>query len=226
MKIKQSNNILVIGDVHGCLNSLKGIVEESWESDDILVQVGDLIDRGNFSAQTVKYIWDLQKSYPDRVFIVLGNHERQLIKYCESESNYSWLRQGGKKTLKSFDRAGICLFETARWMKNLPLFWENDDVFISHAGIAERSENPFDLDRADSILWNRQTLKNLNKVQIVGHTPLKRDRPLFNPQSQSWYIDTGACFGGYLSGIKLTSRGDSIATYSIKTRSRDISIFF
>ncbi len=215
-------NILAVGDVHGCLHTFRSIIEHNWHDDDILIQVGDLIDRGNFSGETVKYIWNLHQSHPDRVFITLGNHERELIKYTQTNGNCHWLRNGGSKTLNSFTRAGLSLFETAEWFKSLPFFWENKNVFISHAGIAKNTRNPFNLDRPDSILWTRETLKNLNKIQIVGHTPLNSDRPLFNPQSQSWYLDTGACFGGYLSAVKLTATGDLIGTYSVKTIFEDI----
>ncbi|GIN87435.1 hypothetical protein J6TS2_38210 [Heyndrickxia sporothermodurans] len=58
-----------------------------------------------------------------------------------------------------------------KWLSELPLFWENDNLFISHAGISEQSVNPFKEDVKFGILWNRGTIKNINKLQIIGHTP-------------------------------------------------------
>lgn len=74
-----------------------------------------------------------------------GNHEQELIEYVETGDNQIWLRQGGYETLESLKKVGLSLSETANWMKNLPVFWESDRVFISHAGIARGASNPFDL---------------------------------------------------------------------------------
>ena len=214
-------NIVAIGDVHGCFYTFQAIVEKYWKDKDILVQVGDLIDRGNFSGKTVEYARDLQISYPERVFFLLGNHEYELIKYTTTDSS-NWLRRSGRKTLNSFNEINLSLFETAEWLKKLPLFWKNEDVFLSHAGISKHNKDLFDLDRNDSIIWNRENIKNIDKIQVVGHTPITNKLPLFDIKSNTWYIDTGACFEGYLSGIKLNLKGEIIDIFSIKTILKDI----
>jgi serine/threonine protein phosphatase 1 len=215
-------NILVVGDVHGCLYTFQSLLDRHWTSDDILIQVGDIIDRGNFSAETIQYLQKLQESFPERVIILRGNHEQEFIEYAKMGINHRWLRQRGSKTLESFARVKLSVVRTASWMKNLPLSWESDRIFVSHAGISRGSKNPFDPNDSDSVVWTRQPLKNLGKVQIVGHTPTKSGMPEYNPRSNSWYIDTGASFSRYLSAIKLTSKGKAIDTYSIKTLTKDL----
>jgi serine/threonine protein phosphatase 1 len=163
-------NILVIGDVHGCFYTFQAMLEQYWLDDEILIQLGDLIDRGNFSGQTVQLIQHLQTHHPERVFPLKGNHELELIEYEETGLNQQWLRQRGHKTLASFLSIGASLKETAEWMKNLPLFWENEFIFVSHAGISKSSADPFNPQSADGVLWTRQPLKNIGKVQIFGHT--------------------------------------------------------
>lgn len=219
---EKQSNILIIGDVHGCFHTFKSLVEQHWQEPDILVQLGDLIDRGIFSGETIQFIQDLQNLYPQRVIVLRGNHEQELIEYVETESNKNWLRQRGDQTLASFLKVGISLFETAAWMKSLPLYWENEQILISHAGVSQSTDDPFNPNNQDGVLWTRQPLKNLGKVQIVGHTPISSDAPKYDAQSNSWYIDTGACFGNYLSAIKLTPRGKVIETYRIKTEALDI----
>lgn len=126
--------------------------------------------------------------------VLRGNHEQELIEYVETGSNQNWLRQRGQKTLASFLRVGLSLKETAAWMKNLPLFWENEHLLITHAGVAPNADCPFDAENRNGVVWTRQSLKNLGKVQVVGHTPTNSRQPEYDAISHSWYIDTGACF--------------------------------
>ena len=216
-------NILIIGDVHGCFYTFQSILEKYWLDNEILIQLGDLIDRGKFSGETVQFAQSLKTNHKDRAFFLKGNHEIELIEYQETGLNQKWLRQRGYKTVESFLSIGLSLKETSAWMKALPLVWENESIFVSHAGISKSSEDPFNPHDPDSVAWTRQTLKNIGKVQIIGHTPTQSGKPEYNAQSNSWNIDTGACFSGCLSAIKLSPDGQIISTYSIPTLEQDIS---
>jgi serine/threonine protein phosphatase 1 len=215
-------NILVIGDVHGCLNSLRALLQNSWGDNDIFIQLGDLIDRGKYSGETVQFIQTLQNQNSDRVVVLRGNHEQELIEYEETGLNSNWLRQGGSKTIESFLNIGISLKEISNWMKEMPLTWENDNIFVSHAGISQTSKDPLNPHHPDSVVWTRQQLKNIGKIQIVGHTPTRSGKPEYEDRSNSWNIDTGACFSGRLSAIKLTPQGTVIDTYCMETHAQDI----
>ncbi len=82
-----SPRIVAIGDVHGDLNHFTqllartGLVDESatWAGgDDILVQTGDLVDRGPFDRQVLELMMRLEKEADragGRVVALLGNHE-------------------------------------------------------------------------------------------------------------------------------------------------------
>jgi serine/threonine protein phosphatase 1 len=215
-------NILVVGDVHGCLHAFQSLIEKYWTGTDLLIQLGDLIDRGNFSGETIHYVQTLQEQHPGQVIILRGNHEQEFIEYVEKGSNLNWLRQRGHQTLESFLRIRLSLSDTACWMKNLPLFWENEHIFVSHAGVSNSSMTPFDVDHPTGILWNRQSIRNLGKIQIFGHTPTLNNRPKQDIQSNSWNIDTGACFGGCLSAIKLTQEGNIVDFCSVNVPAMDL----
>lgn len=215
--------ILVVGDVHGCLHTFKTLLSVHWNPvEDLLVQVGDLIDRGNFSAETVGFVRRLQTKYPDRVIILRGNHEQEIIHHIETRVNKNWLLQGGYETLANYQKLGMSLAEEVDWMKCLPLYWENSAIFVSHAGIAEVAENPFFPDAKDSVLWTRKPLRNLGKLQVVGHTPMRNGLPKHDPISNSWYIDTGAYLKKNLSAIQLTQTGDVLKVVSIPTNPQDV----
>jgi serine/threonine protein phosphatase 1 len=99
--------------------------------------------------------------------------------------------------------------------------WENKDVFISHAGISQQADDPFDEDSELGVLWNRSRLKNIDKLQIIGHTPC--EKPVHDKESNSWNIDTGAAFNGFLTGVKITSTGEIIDFVKEVTDPGDVS---
>ncbi len=81
---------IVLGDLHGSLDSFRailtraGIVEnDSWRGGrTILVQLGDVIDRGPDSIATYDFLADLQqraRKGKGRVVRLLGNHEMMLV---------------------------------------------------------------------------------------------------------------------------------------------------
>lgn len=89
---------------------------------------------------------------------------------------------------------------------------ESDRVFISHAGIARGASNPFDPNNQDGVVWTRQSLKKLGKIQIVGHTPTRSGLPEYDARSNSWYID------GNAGAIALNATGN-LTTGGINLRS-------
>lgn len=209
----------IIGDVHGCYYTLLEMLE-NWNSEkEYLIFVGDLIDRGNFSSQVVNHCSELSKN--KNCFILKGNHELEFIEYYEKGENENWLNQFGKKTIEDFKNNKIDLKNIALWFKNMPLKFETDYLVITHAGISE-TENPFDENNIDGVLWNRKELKNINKIQVHGHTPLLKNEPAFNKSSNSWNIDTGAYYAFGLTGLKIDEQGKIISKINVNTNKKDI----
>ena len=99
--------------------------------------------------------------------------------------------------------------------------WENEYVMVSHAGI---SVSPFamDPDHYSGLLWHRLQIKNLDKIQVYGHTPIKGNKSVFNGRTRAYNIDTGAYLGRSLTGIKLNEKGVLLETNNIPTIEKDI----
>ena len=67
---------LVIGDIHGCLDALKTLIDYvKPATDDTIITVGDYIDRGPDSKGVIDYILELRKTH--HVITLKGNHELQ-----------------------------------------------------------------------------------------------------------------------------------------------------
>ena len=82
VKIKPEGNALIIGDLHGDLESLIHILEESMilrrmqsASDQIIVFLGDYGDRGPLSAEVYYIVLKLKLHFPKQVVLLRGNHE-------------------------------------------------------------------------------------------------------------------------------------------------------
>ena len=72
----------VIGDIHGCLDELRYLVEGlPLESGDRLVFLGDYVDRGPNSKGVLTYILDLQKTTDLELICLKGNHEDMFLAY-------------------------------------------------------------------------------------------------------------------------------------------------
>ena len=132
----------------------------------------------------------------------------------------------------SFD----CLQPVNKQIKNSPLYFNIPDCFISHAGISIQydkflpknfKENLDILDqfimndlRSDrGILWTRDPLLDIGKLQVIGHT--KQQEITLVEDSHSVYIDTGACVGNKLSAI-IVHESNIIETIDEKTHLNDI----
>lgn len=163
-----------------------------------------------------------KKNNPNNVYFLKGNHEFEAIVHTE-EGNENWLRQCGEETLKQFKRRSLDLVTYVPWMKSLPLYYETDHVFISHAGISMKAENPFEESHPESVLWNRSQLKNIGKLQIIGHTPCKSGRAEFDAESNVMNIDTGAYRPKGLTAVKINGEGKVAEIIFEPTQSIDVT---
>lgn len=216
-------DLFVIGDVHACFFTYLKLLEHWNPKTEKLIQLGDLVDRGNFPDLTVRLSYEIQLVFKKQTVFLKGNHEQMMVDYLLGrDKKGQWQFNGGTDTLNKFELAGVNPGKYLSWLRDLPMFWENRHVFISHAGISTYTLYPFGPLDPNGLLWNRKPLKNIQKLQVIGHTPRLGGKPEYDPQSNSWNIDTGAYRGICLTGIKLKNDGKFKEIISIPTDSRDI----
>lgn len=72
--------VTVCGDIHGQLHDLFTLFETGGECPFVrYLFLGDFVDRGFYSVETLLYLLSLKVRFPDRVFLVRGNHESRQI---------------------------------------------------------------------------------------------------------------------------------------------------
>ena len=227
--------VAVIGDIHGCLNTLRNLVEKiksKYPSINIY-SVGDLVDRGNYSFEVLEFI----KS--GKIKFTPGNHDYMMyyfIKHPADEIGKPWPHNGYETTLLSYNEHFDKLNEHLEFIIGNPLFYNLNDCFISHAGISKYMKQllPKDfpdnlsnfeeiikdnLNNEEGILWTRNSLLNIGKLQIVGHS-IKREIT-YVEKSNVVYIDTGAFLGNKLSAV-IVEENKVIDRLEVRTHNSDI----
>lgn len=215
-------SFFVIADVHGCLHTLRELLTHWRPAEETLVQLGDLVDRGNYSPETVELCRQLSQDFPAKTVFLQGNHDWAMAEHLGPNGPYrAWLGWGGKATLQQYQQHRDWLAEHAAWLSQRPLYWGNDHVLFSHAGFAN-VDDPLDPNNNNGVLWRRGALRHLAVRQVVGHTPTASRQPEYVEASDTIYLDTGAVFGDWLTGLRLSETGEAFETVAIPTVLEDI----
>ena len=81
--------IYAMSDIHGYLDIFKENLEKlDLSGDNRLILLGDYIDRGSQSGQTLRYIYDLQQKYgAEKIIVLRGNHEEDFLDWIDTISH-------------------------------------------------------------------------------------------------------------------------------------------
>ncbi|MBR2183382.1 MAG: serine/threonine protein phosphatase [Acidaminococcaceae bacterium] len=228
------SRVMAIGDVHGQYFKLKTLMRRIKfdPAQDILIFLGDLIDRGPESLTCFDYAMHLQKKHPDSVMYLMGNHEREMLDYFDAlaeakddleirllNRTSQWLAYGGDKTLPQLQALGKkALQHRLDYARNLPLFYRIGEYYFCHAGV--KPGVPLEQQKEEDLLWIRDEFYNGyqgRETVVVGHTPIQNRKNLWPDVIWDMYpvirdnhiilCDTGACLeGGRLSCIDVITK--------------------
>jgi serine/threonine protein phosphatase 1 len=227
--------VAVIGDIHGCFHTLHDLYHKIQDNypDAEVYSVGDLVDRGKFSLETIEYIKRKEIKFTP------GNHDYMFTHFFESPGSIfarTWIHNDHGPTLATYEYEPEKIWEHIEFINKQPLFYDTPDCFISHAGFSSfykknvPSNFKNDLNSLGDIIykeyplehgvmWNRDKLLNLGKLQIVGHTHSRES--VYDKKANALYIDTWAFSGNKLSaGIIENSK--IVEVISVETDRRDI----
>lgn len=178
--------IYIIPEVHGSIESLKIIFSRifplrfSINQEDIVIMLGDYIDKGDDSAGVLELILEAKREYKDKLICLRGNHEQLFLDSFKSNDIYqSWLIRGGIATIQSYlDRKNfqaiphtiplsrlpdIIPSDHIDFLNSLPSHIVLEDYVLFHGGID--LENPLQTNATVYIsdVKASQTIKKLIK---------------------------------------------------------------
>jgi serine/threonine protein phosphatase 1 len=174
---------LAIGDIHGCATALSTLIDFiEPDAEDVIVTLGDHIDRGPDSRGVIEIILDLAKSR--QIVSLRGNHEIMMLDARDSESWLRpWLGYGGEQTLASYggtfeDIPAVHL----DFLENTLLpHYETDSHFFVHANA--RADLPLNQQPDSARYWQkfRDPAAHMSgKTMVCGHTPQASGVPVSN----------------------------------------------
>ena len=216
-----SEQIYIIGDVHGCFNTLLELIKQfpNKEKSQICF-VGDVIDRGLFSCDVVELI--MQNGYK----MVMGNHERRLLsnkfEFLNNKVPFdrSWFfGNGGEATYRSYLGQSVEFKQRhVDFLESRPVYLEFKDyktqngehLVVSHSAVGNMWELRNDKYASEEfrrhLLSGRGDEMQVEGIfNVYGHTPVKEVKFYKNSAD----IDTGCVFNevGYdkLSALEFPS---------------------
>ena len=179
-------NVYVVGDVHGCADTLDRLLSTlEVTDDDLVVFVGDLIRKGPDSDRVVRRV-----RAAENMFSVRGNNEEKVLR--------------GEKAVDSLTESDV------EWLRSLPVAISWDGGLVVHGGVDPRrpiaEQSIDDLQNTRSIppsagyegpFWYER-YEGGPRV-FFGHTvleaPIETDRVVG--------LDTGCVYGGSRSAYDL-----------------------
>lgn len=203
-------NVWVVGDLHGCYTNLMGKLDELKfdPAHDLLISVGDLIDRGAENVECLELItmpW---------FRAVRGNHEQMMIDSLSEYGNVNhWLMNGGGWFFNlDYDKevlAKALVHKAAELPLVIELVTGDKKIVICHADYPDYEYEFGRLINEENVIWDRRRVSDsidgiVSDISgadlfIFGHTPASKPMQYGNQM----YIDTGAVFCGNLTIIQL-----------------------
>jgi serine/threonine protein phosphatase 1 len=199
---------LAIGDIHGCLRAFDTLLESiDLRSDDLLVTLGDYVDRGPDAKGVIDRLIGLRELC--RHVALTGNHDLMMLAAREDVEHFNeWLGYGGKQTLESYRaKSDFATFANAvpdshwRFVKDRcrPFYQINTHFFV-HANV--HPDLPLEEQPDYMLFWEHlqehdSRPHESGKIMICGHTQQRSGRPLV--LDHAICIDTWACGDGWLT---------------------------
>lgn len=225
-------------DIHGCDEALKQILKY-WNGRDLLVCMGDSIDRGPSNFKTLQRMVFLRKILGDRFVYIRGNHEHMFETFFDwtpdEQTALTFLSNGGRETMydifdglkldKGYDFTSFLqkatngygfmselLPEVAQLFDSMVSHHVFGKALITHAGFQSISsdwKNTTDME----FCWVRDHYKHKNETGLInffGHTPTSLISEEESPMGEIWKSKCGTYIGLDGGGVFKDGRHNAV----------------
>jgi serine/threonine-protein phosphatase 2A catalytic subunit len=229
--------VTVCGDVHGQFHDLMELFKIGGNSPDTnYLFMGDYVDRGYYSVETVTLLVSLKVRFRDRITILRGNHESRQITQVYGFYDECLRKYGNANVWKYFtdlfdylpltalvDSQVNIHFQLLFYDFSYLILFYFSKIFCLHGGLSPS------IDTLDHI-------RALDRLQEVPHEGPMCDLLWSDPDDRNgWGISprgAGYTFGhdisesfNHTNGLTLVSRAHQLVMEVIKTKSRIQSLF-
>lgn len=194
LTIPPNTRVIVTSDIHGNLPFFKGLLEKvKFTTDDILILLGDILEKGTYNLELLRYIMELEKTH--QIHSICGNCDglvaqffqedrlddiffRNFLNYPKNKNSIilQMGRESGVKDLKNLPLLRETIRKTHRdiwdWVDNLPTIIDTENYFFVHGGVPNMEEalhlNAWDCMKNDYFYDKNYSF---SKYMVVGHCP-------------------------------------------------------
>lgn len=235
---------IVIGDLHGCVDEFRELVELLGYSQgsDQLVLVGDLMDRGPDPVGCIRYAQEMKAT------VTKGNHEEKHHRYWRHEQRVRRELAAGVVRPKKNPMTPLTgprgevnasLTEAdVEWLEKLPLMVKLSETFVVvHAGLEPAYRVPAqsnsvlrvryvgadgrmrDLDHLENTTYWSETWRGPESV-AYGHAVHSFTEPRIDrfPGGACYGIDLGCVYGGSLCALVLNDGSTEPEFVTVRAR--------
>ncbi len=95
---------------------------------DMVIQLGDMIDRGPDPCGVLEFFKAMKEKIGDRCVLLRGNHEEILMEAVKDRELMDlWSFNGGMKTVRSMKTRGMRPADWVSWLESETVLWYQDE---------------------------------------------------------------------------------------------------
>ena len=233
-----STILYAVGDIHGRLDLLDGVIRELRTAAKqareqgvrlIAIFLGDYMDRGPASSGVLRRLIELRDARVCDIIFLRGNHEQVLLDLIDGrETTVRWLEYGGRETLASYGveklppncdvaslRAVIAQVvppEHVTFLRETGIHVLLGDYLFVHAGL--RPDRLLEEQSDADLLWFRYYE---DETPVWDYTVIHGHSPSPQPVVGRWRIgiDTEAHASGALTALRLQGEQQDLLKIAI-----------
>ena len=181
------DDIIIIGDVHGTKAGLMmllkatGVVsgdECSWKASSrsvLMVQMGDVVDRGKFSMECYKCLQILQQTaveYSSKVVRLIGNHE---LLWLSGETNYRNKESDTPEKIHQLTKMIVSDILSGDVQGAYDMdFFRHIPMLLTHAGLRLKMRTYIESE-STAALYTQQSSSNASRIASYINNKLRND---------------------------------------------------
>ncbi|MFI3250989.1 MAG: metallophosphoesterase [Eubacteriales bacterium] len=246
MRIKhiktEHRRVIVISDIHGNLPFFQGLLDSvGFCKKDILILLGDILEKGQHSLKLLRYIWKLERDYA--VYSICGNCDalvRQFFASPRLDELFfrQYLAEHPESTLCQLAMELNCPIDDLhhlrtqlrthyqdvyQWIDRLPISIRSETMVFIHGGVPSLKNlprsHPWSCMKND---YFYQKNHSFSKYMVVGHCPVTLYRedipsatPIIDHERKIISIDGGCVLklDGQLNALLIENGTFSTASY-------------
>ena len=148
----QRRRLLIVGDIHGCADEFRQLLDENARADDVVILVGDLVNKGPKSAEVVPIARSIG------ALAVVGNHELAVLRGRDMR------RRGDPKADQRYEWTDAMSEEDIQYIRAMPytISLPLHKAIVVHAGLVPGVE------LAEQTPRDMVSMRNVAKDQQKG----------------------------------------------------------